>query len=391
MARFDHRTSRAGDPQLHAHLLFCNRVRCADGQWRTLDGRLIYDWLMPASLYANAVLKAEISARLGWSWDRAGSNLTAEVSGMPQELVGLWSKRSAELAPEARRRIRRFEDRFDREPTVTERHKIFGDAAAASRAAKGLAALGGDEQLRWADEAVSVGVDGASLISGLAAAVRVAPDRFDRPEVMVTVDGSGRTGFVDDPALLAHVVATAEAAATGLRDSDIDKVVYAAITSHADLADRAGDGPVEAVVGGCGAALRQHLVSELVQVGDRWYSPGLVSAEIAATAWLTAAHTQPHRGDEAPDDTDPSPDPSPGDGTGDDVGGGGAGSGRVGQDHDVGGGDRGGGGRSGVGGGTDGGGGGDVGPSIGGDRGYGSQAGGGVAADGGAGGRFGDC
>ena len=157
-----------------------------------------------------------------------------------------------------------------------------------------------------------MGVDGASLISGLAAGVRVAPDRFDRPEVMVTVDGSGRAGFVDDPAVLAHVVATAEAAAVGLRDIDIDKVVYAAITSHADLAGRAGDGPVEAVVGECGAALRQHLVSELVQVGDRWYSPGLVSAEIAVTAWLTAAHHQPHRGDEVLD----GPDPSPGDGPG---------------------------------------------------------------------------
>ena len=33
-AAFVHRSSRAGDPQLHTHVLVCGRVRCADGVWR---------------------------------------------------------------------------------------------------------------------------------------------------------------------------------------------------------------------------------------------------------------------------------------------------------------------------------------------------------------------
>jgi conjugative relaxase-like TrwC/TraI family protein len=37
-AVFDHRSSRAGDPQLHSHALVVNNVRCADGLWRTIDG-----------------------------------------------------------------------------------------------------------------------------------------------------------------------------------------------------------------------------------------------------------------------------------------------------------------------------------------------------------------
>ncbi len=32
-AVFDHRTSRAGDPQLHSHALVVNKVHCADGGW----------------------------------------------------------------------------------------------------------------------------------------------------------------------------------------------------------------------------------------------------------------------------------------------------------------------------------------------------------------------
>ena len=39
VARYDHWCSRAGDPQMHAHMLFANRVLCEDGKWRTLDSR----------------------------------------------------------------------------------------------------------------------------------------------------------------------------------------------------------------------------------------------------------------------------------------------------------------------------------------------------------------
>lgn len=41
-ALFDHRTSRAGDPQLHTHALVLNKARCADGVWRTLDGTELF-------------------------------------------------------------------------------------------------------------------------------------------------------------------------------------------------------------------------------------------------------------------------------------------------------------------------------------------------------------
>jgi conjugative relaxase-like TrwC/TraI family protein len=39
-AAFDHRTSRAGDPQLHTHVLIANQSRGVDGRWSALDGRL---------------------------------------------------------------------------------------------------------------------------------------------------------------------------------------------------------------------------------------------------------------------------------------------------------------------------------------------------------------
>ncbi|BAS10062.1 protein involved in conjugation [Arthrobacter sp. Hiyo4] len=42
-AAFDHWESRAGDPQLHTHMVIANRVqRITDGAWVTLDSRTLY-------------------------------------------------------------------------------------------------------------------------------------------------------------------------------------------------------------------------------------------------------------------------------------------------------------------------------------------------------------
>lgn len=42
VALFDHRTSRAGDPQLHTHALMINRACCTDGTWRTLNATELF-------------------------------------------------------------------------------------------------------------------------------------------------------------------------------------------------------------------------------------------------------------------------------------------------------------------------------------------------------------
>lgn len=46
---FTHRDSRAGDPDLHTHVVIANRVRTLDGKWRTLDGAAIYQALVTVS------------------------------------------------------------------------------------------------------------------------------------------------------------------------------------------------------------------------------------------------------------------------------------------------------------------------------------------------------
>lgn len=41
-AGFTHRTSRAGDPQLHTHVLVANVTKGVDGVWSAPDDRLLY-------------------------------------------------------------------------------------------------------------------------------------------------------------------------------------------------------------------------------------------------------------------------------------------------------------------------------------------------------------
>ena len=284
VARFDHHSSRSGDPQLHAHLLFMNRVLCADGVWRTLDGRLLYERAMPASLYGAAVLRVELSQRLGWHWDRVGSNLHAEIAGADHSLSTMWSQRSRETAREAQRRIRDFEATNGREPAAEERLEIWNQATVASRASKDLHPLGEDPHERWRREATDAGVDPAALVGSYRNAERVYPGTYDRPEVIID---SHLVHVADET--VEHLMATVEQIAAKLTDADIDKAVLATITASGALARTdAGGGAGVGLVDRLGGALRCELHRRLVHHNDRWYSPGLLAAEATTAAWLSS-------------------------------------------------------------------------------------------------------
>ena len=100
-ALFDHRTSRAGDPQLHTHALVVNKVRCADGVWRTIDGHEVYHHKKAAGMIYQAALRAELTPGSASSSSEPNRHGQAEIAGVPAELIGMWSKRTAEIDAEA--------------------------------------------------------------------------------------------------------------------------------------------------------------------------------------------------------------------------------------------------------------------------------------------------
>ena len=60
---FDHWDSRAGDPQLHTHVVVLNRVQAVtDGAWRTLDSKALYRAAVGMSELYNGVLADELTA-----------------------------------------------------------------------------------------------------------------------------------------------------------------------------------------------------------------------------------------------------------------------------------------------------------------------------------------
>ncbi len=95
-AAFDHRTSRAGDPLLHTHVVTANLTRTAEGKWQAIDGRDLYDHARPAGFLYQAHLRHTLSARLGISWREVHKGW-AEVDGVPEAVVRAFSKRRDEI------------------------------------------------------------------------------------------------------------------------------------------------------------------------------------------------------------------------------------------------------------------------------------------------------
>jgi conjugative relaxase-like TrwC/TraI family protein len=61
---FEHRLSRAGDPQFHTHVLVQNAAHGPDGRWTALDGDRLYAHLMAADHLYLAAERAALTERL---------------------------------------------------------------------------------------------------------------------------------------------------------------------------------------------------------------------------------------------------------------------------------------------------------------------------------------
>jgi conjugative relaxase-like TrwC/TraI family protein len=96
---FEHRMSRAGDPQYHTHVLVQNAAQGPDGRWTALDSDRLYAHLMAADHLYLAAERAALTERLGVRWgpvdERSGA---AEIQGLDDRtLIERFSKRSEQI------------------------------------------------------------------------------------------------------------------------------------------------------------------------------------------------------------------------------------------------------------------------------------------------------
>ena len=174
VALFDHRTSRAGDPQLHTHALVINKVRCSDGTWRTLDATELFHHKKSAGMIYQAALRNEMSQRLGVAFGESNEHGQADILGVPERLLSLWSKRTTQIDNEAEPKIAEYEQLLGRTLTPAERVNVVKTAVLKTRPSKEhpeLSALHG----HWATEAAQAGWSSEQLLDTVraAAAVRV--------------------------------------------------------------------------------------------------------------------------------------------------------------------------------------------------------------------------
>ncbi len=100
---FDHRTSRAGDPLLHTHVIVANRVQGPDGRWTALDGRDLYRHRLAADAVYRGAYQRALSRSLGVAWTGPDRHGNRELAGMPDELLRVFSKRAEEIDGEVER------------------------------------------------------------------------------------------------------------------------------------------------------------------------------------------------------------------------------------------------------------------------------------------------
>ncbi|WIM26713.1 MobF family relaxase [Microbacterium sp. zg-Y625] len=152
-AAFDHFDSRAGDPQLHTHVVVSNKVRTVfDGKWRSLDGRPLHAATVALSELHNAVFADHLTHALGLGWEQrereADRNPVWAISSVPEHLVSEFSSRSRHIDVEKDRLIDEYMATHGRVPSKVTIIRLRQQATLATRPEKHLRSLA-DLTLEW--------------------------------------------------------------------------------------------------------------------------------------------------------------------------------------------------------------------------------------------------
>ncbi|MYS81040.1 MobF family relaxase [Embleya scabrispora] len=171
---FVHRTSRAGDPDLHTHVIVSTKTLGPDGRWRSLDGRALFAAKVALSEQYNSTVLDGVTHRLGWATGvRAdqvdhGSRAIRELVEIPVALNEAFSSRRAQVKAEFATLYRKFRETHGREPRRGEEYDLLQQATLNNRPRKDKGGTAAAEARRWREIAESVlGPGYATFLAGL--------------------------------------------------------------------------------------------------------------------------------------------------------------------------------------------------------------------------------
>jgi conjugative relaxase-like TrwC/TraI family protein len=95
-AGFTHYASRAGDPQLHTHLVVPNLLRGHDGKWSAIDSRAVFRQAKTAGYLYQAALRHELTRELGVAWATPVKG-QADIVGVPRQVLREFSERRRQI------------------------------------------------------------------------------------------------------------------------------------------------------------------------------------------------------------------------------------------------------------------------------------------------------
>jgi CheY-like chemotaxis protein len=116
---FLHHISRDGDPHLHVHVALWNRVQRADQadeKWRTLDSRSLHNQRLAVAPVTDRIVETRLSA-LGYAMVPRLDGNGAEVGGVSQQVMDLFSSRSRALTPELKQMIQQYTEKHGKPPS----------------------------------------------------------------------------------------------------------------------------------------------------------------------------------------------------------------------------------------------------------------------------------
>jgi len=98
VAIFPQHTSRNGDPQLHVHVLWLNKVQTVrDGRWRSIDSRGLHRNKGAGSALAAFALETGLTRRFGFEWAYRPASKGRVIAGFPEKAIAQFSSRRAQI------------------------------------------------------------------------------------------------------------------------------------------------------------------------------------------------------------------------------------------------------------------------------------------------------
>ncbi|MFF0469317.1 MobF family relaxase [Micromonospora zamorensis] len=185
VASFFQHTSRDLDPQLHIHNAILNRVVCADGEARSIDGNLLYKNKHGAGTIGERVMEEALSRKLGVRWKMRADGVAREVVGVDQQVMDMFSTRTTKITKNLAEKVARFRETVGREPSRLEMDRMRRQSTLATRRAKSHDGETKEEQLdRWAEKLHT------SMVGGLHRVARTVGGEYGDAFVQVAEEWS---------------------------------------------------------------------------------------------------------------------------------------------------------------------------------------------------------